>query len=331
MTIELLYWKGSPSEPAGHVGLYVNDSMYTFWPLVVRPDDTRGPVPSYINRDETLEFFTAGLRKLALNDLIGINKRLPSGIQIYKIIFEHFSDIKKSSDQELNEFFKMIDPDSLILAEQRQTVIDASIELSRWIKNHDCSAQFIVDAGKCDEFIELSFLSEDLIVRRIGELQALDDNLVWYAKVGAKTDTQLNAGTHMRVPSLFVSSMSGLRYYEPGKVRHNCASFILDIFEVGDQAGLFDYFNESLHITRELQSNIRLNAASKGEQPDPEDLSSASSIKHLNLPLRLMGYGKKPITDWFGTTPAVLKEIVEEAVERHEHPEVFSSRSCVIC
>ena len=78
-------------------GIKVEGILYAFWPIVVRPDDTRGPVPSLINTDERLEYFIAGLRKLALEDLMKIKKRLPSGIQSYQTIFNHFNPLCQDS------------------------------------------------------------------------------------------------------------------------------------------------------------------------------------------------------------------------------------------
>ena len=338
MTIEFLYWapqEDKPSEPAGHVGLRINNAIYTFWPIVARPDDTAGPVPSVINKNEPLEFFVAGLRQLALNDLIAAKKRLPSGIQTYQIIFEHFDVIKSSSDLEIADFFNVIDsdpdPQKQVLGDQRQTVIDASIALAKWVRDRDVTVESICDVGQPTEYMVLEFLNESLITRRLAELQALGDNLRWYAKVGAKTDTALNAGVPMWVPSLFAATMSGLRYYVPEQVRHNCASFILDLLTAGDTEGQLSHFDESPYIAPALQKTIRLNAASKGQVADPADIASAAGIRHLHWPLRLLRYGPHPITGWFGTTPEVLREAVSDSIERHEHPERFTRAGCLIC
>ena len=61
---------------------------------------------------------------------------------------------------------------------------------------------------------------------------------------------------------------------------------------------------------QELQNNILLNAASKGEVANPADIAFAANIVYVNPPLRLLGYGKKPITDWLCNEGMTMQDIL---------------------
>jgi hypothetical protein len=328
MPIEFLYWEPSISEPAGHVALRTDGHIYTFWPVVVRPDDTRGPVPGYINTDEDLEKFTAGLRHLALPALQQQGQRLPSGIQTYRIIFDNFEAIKNVDVKYLHEFFAEIDPTRVILDDLRQVVIDASVTLAKWVKQSEHAKLDIINAGNSTVILDLAFLRENDVKLRLVALQALANNLCWYAKVGANTDTALNNGVKMRLPMTLAQEMSGLRYYKIDRTRHNCASFVLDALNAGGFSNYTVNFDEQLHVSTVLQQTIRFNAESKREAPDAIQLAKTDSIKKLHLPLRLMGYGRRPITDWFGTTPRVLYQMVTAAISQHDDP--VEASNCVI-
>lgn len=102
----------------------------------------------------------------------------------------------------------------------------------------------------------------------------------------------------------------------------------LDVLRAWDTNKCFSHFNESSDMSAALQSTIRLNAASKGEAPNAEDLASAGKIRHLHVPLRLMGYGKTPITDWFGTTPAIVAKMIEDACLHNQ--EASHQSSCCL-
>ncbi len=331
MRINFLHWEPSISEPAGHVALSIGGKTYGFWGLNARPDDTRGPTPGVINTDENLEKFIAGLRKAALSALQEKGLRLPSGIQVYSIIFEHFEHIKTASEEALSKFFTEIDPDQKILGDQRDTVVEASKALTRWLQETNLSKADITNIGNPSDTLDISFLDGNAITSRLGTLQslALDNKLFWYAKVGAATDNFLNNEGEMKIAGQF-PEQTGFRYYVRGKVRHNCASFILDALKEGGLENYTKNFSEKPYIKAALQQTMTLNADSKGELPDTKQLASVNSIEHLNMPFRLFGYGNSPITNWFGTTPVVLYRLVLYAINASKQPTKGSTQNCLV-
>jgi hypothetical protein len=318
MSIEFLYWEPSHSAVAGHTALRIDNETCSFWPIIVNPDTTHGPVSGNIITNEALEKFAPALCKLALPTLQQRGMYLPFGIQPFHIIYDHFEAIKTTSLENLSNFFTAIDPDQMILGNQRQTVIDTSVILAQWIKETEYSKSDIINIGNPTDVLDLSFLDEIAIKNRLLALQTLGNNLSWFAKVGAVTDTALNNGAKIRLPLKFLKKVSGLRYYEAEKIRHNCASFILDLLKAGGLENYTSNFDEKRRVSAALQQAIQFSAESKNKTPTNAQLAAAASIDRFHKPLRLLGYGRNPITDWFGTLPTVLHAMVLAAVKQND-------------
>lgn len=225
------------AEVSKHVALTLNDEHYSFWPEVARIDDSKGPAPARVNKDSKLEYITLYVRENALDYMYEKNMRLPSGSFTHSILFEQCQAIiVEQEEAKLVNYFSGISIWSVYLGNQQQEVLQASTELAKWLrtraKKYSSSSELIdafADAVSAASIVDLRFLDAAAMFDRCKTLSDASE-LSWYAKVGAKTDRYSNSGQSLNFAKLFLpAETAGLQYFRKGLLRHNCASFILDI------------------------------------------------------------------------------------------------------
>lgn len=310
--ITLIYWDPCVAEPSGHCALQVGGDIVSFWPHVAIATNEMGPVPSRINTDFELEKFTAGIRSVFLEDLERDRIRLPSGIFIYAVLFDMLKSGTLHNAKEI--FDDRLRPYSETLGDHLDLIKSAAIFLANWLNGkqtkHPEFLTFLLDKGARYQRVDLDFLNKEMILKRLAELKALEDGyeLLWYPKVGAMTDSTFNRSGRSVFSYLFLPGATGRCHYRRGRVRHNCASFILDLLLTGGLQNYLVGFSEKDLISPILQESIRFNAASYGTTAGTKDLMLAGCIGKLSWGLSFFGYSTLPITNWFGTTPRVLYE-----------------------
>lgn len=327
--LEFFYWEPCLAEPGGHCTLNIDGKMISFWPLVSISKESI-PVPSEIIEDVDLEYFVAGLRKEAVSHFQANKAALPSGVLVYRFLFNALKN-KQSFSLLKTEITNVLDHYSKYLGAQLEAVKIASVMLVDWLEGeYSRNTQlldFLKSKGEPSKRVDLSLLNLPALQQRLVALQ--NTNLTWYAKVGAKTDQVFNQQGLTQVAKFF-PEMTGAQRFEPTKVRHNCASFIYDLLLAGGISNHSIGFSESAHIATALQLSIRYSAGARGETPSADDINKAGKVSGLGGPLRFMGYGTIPITESFGTTPYVLHQLCEHSSQSSQQTATSSQQQCVV-
>ena len=114
----------------------------------------------------------------------------------------------------------------------------------------------------------------------------------------------------------------------PGKTRHSCTSIILCALKAGGLENYLADFKEKVFIADEMTAMVKRTAQHHNKEPNKKDLEQVKSIPALCGVLGVFGYGNKPIADWFGTAPRILKEMIQHAIKQKNNPRKESR--CVV-
>lgn len=315
------YWKPCFAYPAGHCAIQVGDLYADFGTDLYFQAHNTAPMPGDLKRNSIYSHFETGLKNSAADYCMTAGIRLPSSSIIYRIIYENLAlenaDLLEKNDLEelFSDVFRF--KERWGNKEEIQNIFDDAIMLSKWFheqqKKDACFATGLLEVGRPDNIIQLDFLDSEKALTALTSLISADEKglLIWYAKSGPRSVKQsmLDSGKEIKL---------------------NCASLVDYVLCAGGIRPLFNGFNEGKYIVNVLQNSVRIEAKLRKIEPETRKISW---LNVTSSALFFAGYGRLPITDHFGTVPAVLYEAVKHAIEKNEmltHVSTNTSHQCVL-